>query len=362
MPALSYSSVVTQTPSTPPTPVRRLWREFTTIAPAAGGPLPAVQVGVAVSLPLAVVVATGHADLSAYAVFGSLTSVYGKRLRVEPRLRAQVISGVLLLTAITIGVLAGVPGDGPLASVVGMGFVSSLGYLATRRFGLLPVPSLFLVFAAGTLSSVPHTWGDLPIGLSIATVAGALGIILGRVTAAIETQEPRPDPLTTDFRSLLSAPGVRTNLVAYALAPALAAALSSAFGLGHFYWSAVAATAPLAASSSAARYARAGLRMAGTLIGILIAFGLLTLDPPPLVLVVFVAALQIATELFVARNYGIAVVFITPMALLLGYIADPTPLLPLVRDRIVGTVVGVGIAMLVLGLFHLRRSTIRSDG
>ena len=65
---------------------------------------------------------------------------------------------------------------------------------------------------------------------------------------------------------------------------------------------------------------------------------------------------SIVTELFVGRNYGIAVVAITPLALIIGYLASPTPLVPLLIDRVVETLLGVSVAVVVLLLVRDRRT------
>jgi hypothetical protein len=56
------------------------------------------------------------------------------------------------------------------------------------------------------------------------------------------------------------------------------------------------------------------------------------LDAIPAVLAVVV--LQVVTELLVGRNYALALLFITPMAMLMGQIAAPPDGVPFVRPRI----------------------------
>lgn len=63
---------------------------------------------------------------------------------------------------------------------------------------------------------------------------------------------------------------------------------------------------------------RAGHRIVGTLVGLVTSAGLLVLGLGAVATVLVVAVLQIVTELLVGRNYGLALVFITPMALLMG--------------------------------------------
>jgi hypothetical protein len=116
----------------------------------------ALQVGICVTLPLAVLLAIGQPDLAAYAVFGSLSSVYGSRFGRHDRMRAQLGTGAALTLAVVLGTVAGIPGPGSLWAIAAMAVMSVLGLLITRRFGWLPVPSLFLVLATGTISAASH--------------------------------------------------------------------------------------------------------------------------------------------------------------------------------------------------------------
>lgn len=86
---------------------------------------------------------------------------------------------------------------------------------------------------------------------------------------------------------------------------------------------------------------------------------LLTLGLGPVATVLVVVVLQVLTELVVGRNYGLAMLFITPMALLMGQLAAPRPAGSLLLDRGVETVVGglVAIAIVLLEESLRRRRT-----
>ncbi len=86
-------------------------------------------------------------------------------------------------------------------------------------------------------------------------------------------------------------------------------------------------------------------RLVGTLGGVLFFAALHQLAPTGLALIGVLLVLQFVVELFVARNYGIAVFFITPLALLIGDSAHPHgSITTLVGERVVETIVGVAVA------------------
>ena len=328
---------------------RRWWSELVTVHPHRGQHWGAAQVGISVTVPLVMVVALGRVDLSAPAAFGALGSVYGVRLARLDRLRTQAVVGAALTLAVVLGVVVS---SGPATaawSVVAAALVSGLGVLVARTLGHLPVPSLFLVLAVGTASAAPHTWADVGPAALVAAVSALFGLVVGQVVLGLQrglvpTDAPRP----VSPRTALGNPAVRAELAYYVVSPAVAGTLAHLLSFGHPYWAAVAALVPLAGRDLAAQVGRATLRFTGTVVGLGVAFLLIATDPSVAVLLVSVAVLQVLTELFVTRHYGIAVVFITPMTLALGHLASPTPAATLIADRFVQTCLGVAVAVVVL--------------
>ena len=79
------------------------------------------------------------------------------------------------------------------------------------------------------------------------------------------------------------------------------------------------------------------------------AFALLALlAPQGLLLALVVGLLQLVTELVIVRHYGLALVFITPLALTIAEAGSGAPVPPLVLDRVIDTVAGSAVALGVL--------------
>jgi hypothetical protein len=336
-----------------PTRLRSLavawWREIITVSPHTGGPWSAVRVSISVTVPLAAVLVIGKPEWAGYAVFGSLNSVYGKQYGYSDRMRAQLGAGSALTIAVLLGVITGIPGPGSIWAIAAMSVMSMLGFVVARCFGWLPIPSLFLVFATGTISSSQHVWGDVVEALVVAVLAALFGVSVGQSGRLFPASRPKttaPQPMA--LRALWDAAGVRALMLQYAIAPFAAGVLATVIGLGHPYWAAVTATVPIIATTLAVQLGRATLRILGTAIGIWVAYVLIAMQAPIWILVLEVAVFQVLTELFVARNYGVAVICITPMALILSHLANPATVADLVIDRLLDTVLGVVVSVLVL--------------
>jgi hypothetical protein len=232
--------------------------------------------------------------------------------------------------------------------------VAVLGSLIAAAQDWHPPGPLFLVFAFGAVASVPHTLSDVPVAAAITGGSALFAVLVGNVGSLLRRQRSRLGSL---------APPRPADAVRCALAVLLAGGVATAVGIGHPYWAMVAAVAPLSAPGLTSQLVRAGQRIIGTLLGLLTSAVLLAPTLGPLGTVLLVACLGIVTELVVGRNYGLALLFITPMALLMGQLADPRPIGPLLAHRGVETVIGASIGgLIVLADELLRLRSLRRAG
>ena len=134
----------------------------------------------------------------------------------------------------------------------------------------------------------------------------------------------------------------------YVVAVGAAGTLALLLGMGHNYWAMVAAAAPIAAADATAGLTRSVHRIIGTYGGVILTALLLLAPWTPFELVFLLALLQFIGEVFVIRNYSVALVFMTPVALLMTEFVARQPPHVLVMDRAVATTVGAVTAFLVI--------------
>ncbi|MFI9489676.1 FUSC family protein [Promicromonospora sp. NPDC052451] len=335
-----------------------------------GGELPvALRAAASVALPMLVLWATGHLDWSLYATFGAFTSLFGRTVPLRPRLVMQVQAAAVLVASVLAGTLlavlgAAVPGTAWLVVPVAALWAVVVAVLSHRLRWHPPGP-LFPIFALGACSSVPAEPGTLVVALAVAAAAAAFALGLTAVCAPFErggatTAAPAPAAPAAPAappRSTPPPPGPAWTLphyvVRYGVGVAVAGGIATA--VGHPYWAMVAAVVPMAAPDAAGRLVRAAQRLAGTLVGVLIAWELLAAGPPPLVVIAVAALLQAGAELWVGRNYAVAMLFITPLALSMTHLAHPVPVGGLVGERALDTLIGVVVAVAITLLTHERR-------
>ncbi len=91
---------------------------------------------------------------------------------------------------------------------------------------------------------------------------------------------------------------------------------------------------------------RALQRMAGTLLGALITWLVLAQGPSLWSVIAILAGLQFATEVIIGSNYALGQILVTPMALLMTYLATPgVPHDGMISERILDTFLGAVLAI-----------------
>ena len=313
--------------------------------PAAHGV--ALRAGISVLVPMLTVLALGHPEWTMYAAFGAFTSLYGRNHVHLSRVVMQASAGAALTVAVALGAAVGSLESRDWVAVLAGAAVAALGSSISSTQDWHPPGPLFLVFAFGAVASVPHGVRDIPWSTAVTAASAMFSLFVGNVGALLRSRRSGRERVAP----------VRTWQPArLAVAVLLAGGFATAAGIGHSYWAMVAAVAPLTVHGAAHQLVRSGHRIVGTLLGLVTSAALLVLGLGPVATVLVVALLQIVTELVVGRNYGLALLFITPMALLMGQLAAPRQVGSLLLDRGVETVIG---ALVAIGIILLEQKARR---
>ncbi|WP_082963484.1 FUSC family protein [Mycolicibacterium peregrinum] len=171
---------------------------------------------------------------------------------------------------------------------------------------------------------------------------GAEGIPLGRPSVV----QLLSRALTPGSVSLQLA--VRVG-IAVAISGVIAVLISQALTMTHAYWAMAAAVLMLHQGFDWQRTVARGVeRTLGTWLGLGVAGAILALHPQGLWLVLVIGALQFTIEMYVMRNYTLAVVFITPAALTIASGGQPVDNLgELLLTRGSDTLIGCAVALAV---------------
>ncbi|WP_146098714.1 FUSC family protein [Nocardia nova] len=142
------------------------------------------------------------------------------------------------------------------------------------------------------------------------------------------------------------------------LGAAAAGWISLALGVNRPYW-AVMTAAVLIVVNTAQSWQRTVQRVLGNLVGVALFTAVAPWAHSAVALVVMALICQVIVEATISRNYWVASVFITPMALAMVEFATPRPASELGLDRWLDTCVGAVVAVLICFAIPNRRITDR---
>ena len=320
----------------------------------------ALQAAVAIGIPTVGFSLAGRSDLGLLASTGGFLALYlTGRSRRERAAKLPLIAAGLVASAV-VGVLASGSLLGSLLAVFAIAVVN-----ATLCLGLSvgPPGALFFVLIGGVATHLAGPPAIGGAGIDGGLVVGLL--VLGCVISYLVVLSPLLRPAVRHRDAALHEERLpmsfviddisRVILLRLVLASAIAVAVSAPLGLPRAYWVILTVVVILQNGHTVRLSALRGVhRVLGTFVGLAL-FGLIALFAPEGLWLAFVLmGLQFVVEMVVIRNYGLALVFITPLALLIstqgGHVGE------IIADRVVDTLIGTAIAMLVLlGALALRR-------
>lgn len=174
---------------------------------------------------------------------------------------------------------------------------------------------------------------------------------IGPAVGDISAELARPENFLRTGARALREPGLLAGVARVVVASLLAGWIAFALGVHHPLWATMGAMAVLQGTSYHHTVQRAIQRLLGNIAGALLAAGLFAAALGYWPLVIVIAVGQTLAEIFVVRNYAIASIAVTAVALLLtglGEQADAAVAAGRVVDTLIGVVVGVLVAALTI--------------
>lgn len=324
------------------------WRHMTRYTPGARPWHMAFAAALATGLPLIIGAAMGQLSAGLFASLGGLCFVYMPNTELYHRMAVVMVCAFGMTACYTIGVLLHAA---PVWMIPSLALMTAVVTMIQRFYAVGPPGSLFFV--------MPATIGafTMPIG---APIFEAVGVFSAGTTLAVtvaffysiyviprSTVQPTPTSVR-NFDFVLVEP------VFIGLTAASSLLIAHLLELPRPYWVPVSCIAVMQAATLRDVWRKQISRIAGTIIGVLGAL-LLVLVP----MSDWTAALTILTLLFVIeflipRNYALAVIFITPMTILLAetVTAQSAGGSTMVWARLLDTVIGSLVGFLGAALMH----------
>jgi len=322
----------------------------------------ALQGAVAIGIPTIGFALAGRAELGLLASSGAFLALYLTTRSRRDRAAKLPLLALGFVVAAALGIAAS--GSTVLGLIV-LFVVAAASAILCLGFNVGPPGALFFVLVAGVSGHVAGPteldggnvdgWlvlGMLALGNLIAYLVVLAPLVRPKARAA-DAALPR-EPMRFELDDTIKI--ILTRLV---IATGIAVLVTAPLGIHRAYWVVVAVVAILQNGHRLRLTALRGVhRVLGTLVGLGL-FALISLaSPSGIWLALLLMALQFVVELVVIRNYGLALVFITPLALTIAAQAGTSDVGVIVGERfsdtLLGAVIATAVLLAALGLMRWR--------
>ncbi len=324
--------------------IRAEWQHLTAITPSNRRWQLPFAGALASALPLMVGAFFGHLEYGLISSFGGLVFLYQPHTRLSHRMVTMMACSFGMAACYALGLIAHFL---PLTQAGVLGIIAMLVTMVCRFYRVGPPGSLFFVMAAAIAVYTPGVVEDIPLRVGLLTMGALLGSLIAFLYSLYILRLEAPDPTpalhapTFDFvvfDSVVSGGFVALSLV-----------LAQALQLDRPYWVPISCLAVIQGASLRAVWNRQLHRVLGTAAGMVLAWGVLSLPLSPWSVALLVFILVFIIESTIVRHYGFAVLFITPLTILLAEAATLAHLpaaAELIQSRFIDTLLGclVGLA------------------
>lgn len=315
----------------------------------------ALQAALTMAVPIAVGTAFGHEAWGMQASMGGFVGLY-----LVARSRRDRVRGLpFLVAAMSLSAGLGVLLSGNQhVGLAGLWAVAVVSSILTIGFRVGPPGPIMVVLVYGATNQIAapveqhgagvhgfQVWGLLTIGAVFAYLLAVIPL----VRPAVRRREGPAHRLGEIFpRPVFDRDGLIV-IGRMAAATTIAVLVVLPFDTHRGYWIVCAGLAILSMGVRRRLAVIRGLhRVIGTLLGLLVFVAVVWLNPQGYGLALTVFVIQIYIELMVVRHYALALLGITPVALLLATAASHVSVQEVAVERAADTLAGAAIAMLVL--------------
>ena len=240
-----------------------------------------------------------------------------------------------------------------ILSAIALGLIAFLSHLITSWFDVPPPRNFFFIMIGAVATSIPIHPEAIPLNVGLVSMGAMLSVLLALFYSVFVAKRVVEPKIKSRIKKKRYTELVASFIIGFAMF--LGLMIGHWLELKSAYWIPVSALAILQGKDLFHAWQRNLHRIIGTFIGIGITWVMmLSTAPSGVELVFLIAGLQFIVEMLVVRNYGLAVIFITPLTIFLAENASGlhTNVNELMEARILDTVIGSLIGVLAGWFLH----------
>ncbi|UZR96546.1 FUSC family protein [Chondrinema litorale] len=282
----------------------------------------------------------GNLQYGALACLSGLVILYMPSTPLAHRLITLFSCSFGFMLSFTIGICFSF---NPIISSITFGLFSMGVYWLVNYFNLAPPRSFFFIMVASLASCMPFDLASIPLKIGLVSIGTMLACVLGLIYSIliIKKYPPKAIPPSSGTGSKYRyANLIESGIVGFFMF--LSLLTGHLLKVQNPYWITISSIAVMQGVSLQMIWQRSFHRIIGTFLGLGLCFVVLSFKTSALNICIGIMVLQFVVEILVTRHYALAVIFITPLTILLneaanGSLSDPDEL---VMARFIDTVIG----------------------
>lgn len=300
-----------------------------------------ILAGICVGLPLFVGLAVDNMADAMFASMSGLVILYLPNTSLANRMITLLACSFGFMFSFMIGTVVSFNPYylSPLFALFAMGLNWTANYL-----NMSPPRGFFFIFLASIASCIPVEPHEIPHRLGLIGLGAMSSTLLAFLYSLIVIRKFPPSNETLVLEKSPHANLLESAIVG--LFTGLSLVIAHLLELDKPYWVPVSCLAVMQGGNLKHIWQRGVHRISGTFIGLGVFWLLVQLDLTPLMVCISITILQAVIETLVTRNYGLAVIFITPLTILLAEAGSDSMANPDITvaarfwDIILGSIIG----------------------
>jgi uncharacterized membrane protein YccC len=262
---------------------------------------------------------------------------------ITDRMRTLLVCSIGFIISFTIGVYFSFD---PIISVIVLGIFSACVHWLTLYYKINPPGNFFFIMIAILASCMPYAPQTILLKIGLVAVGTLFACILALLYCLFVRKKNKSVDKTVSTKI------TKNNYANFIEALIFGTFISGSLFVGHQlkmqnpYWIPISCLAVMQGASLHNIWRRTFHRILGTLIGLGLCWIILSINKTSLSICISIIFLQFIVEMLIVRHYTLAVIFITPMTILIAETANPifhnTDTLIFVRfwDILIGSAIG----------------------
>lgn len=263
---------------------------------------------------------------------------------IADRMLTLLICALGFIVSFTIGLCFSFD---PIISVFVLGIFSAFVHWLTLYYKTNPPGNFFFIMIAILASCMPYSLQTNPAKIGLVALGTLFACILALFYCLLMNKKNKPIDKTAAATTI-----TKNNYANFIEAIIFGTFISASLFVGHHlkmqnpYWIPISCLAVLQGANLHNIWRRTFHRILGTLIGLGLCWIILSINKTSLSICISIILLQFIVEMLIVRHYALAVIFITPMTILIAETVNPiyhnTDILIQVRfwDILIGSAIG----------------------